>query len=50
MRYLAFLIPIFAFLGCSNTWHGAKEDTHHAYEWSKGKVHDGAEWVGKKTE
>ena len=51
MRYLAIFVTALIFLsGCSNTWHGVKEDTNNAYQWSKGKIHDGAEWVGEKTE
>ena len=50
MRYLAMIfVSLLFFAGCSNTWHGVKEDTHNAYQWSKDKVHDGAEWVGEKT-
>ncbi|MBQ7675820.1 MAG: hypothetical protein IJT33_05100 [Campylobacter sp.] len=51
MRYLViFVTALIFFSGCSNTWHGVKEDTNNAYQWSKGKIHDGAEWVGEKTE
>ena len=50
MRYLViFVTALIFFSGCSNTWHGVKEDTNNAYQWSKDKVHDGAEWVGEKT-
>ena len=50
MRYLAMVfVSLLFFVGCSNTWHGVKEDTNNAYQWSKDKVHDGAEWVGEKT-
>ncbi|MBQ3674743.1 MAG: hypothetical protein II923_04015 [Campylobacter sp.] len=50
MRYLViFVTALIFFGGCSNTWHGVKEDTNNAYRWSKDKVHDGAEWVGEKT-
>ena len=50
MRYLViFVTASIFFSGCSNTWHGVKEDTNNAYQWSKDKVHDGAEWVGEKT-
>ena len=51
MRYLAMIfVSLLFFAGCSNTWHGVKEDTSNASQWSKGKIHDGAEWVGEKTE
>jgi putative lipoprotein len=37
-------------VGCSNTWHGVKEDTHNAKEWTKEKINDGASYVKEKTE
>lgn len=46
----AILILAFIFSGCSNTWHGVKQDTKEAGEWTKEKVHDGATWVQEKTE
>ncbi|MBE9852851.1 hypothetical protein G6W42_09570 [Campylobacter concisus] len=47
-----FLIACVAFfaVGCSNTWHGVKEDTHNAKEWTKEKINDGASYVKEKTE
>lgn len=43
------ILSLTFFVGCSNTWHGAKKDTGNAYEWSKDKVNDGAGWVEEKT-
>ncbi len=48
MRYI-FCAFILLLCGCSNTWHGVKEDSKDAYEWSKEKVNQGASWVEKKT-
>ena len=51
MRYfLTLLCAAFFMVGCSNTWHGAKEDTGNAVEWSKDKVNKGATYVKEKTE
>ena len=51
MRYfLVLLCAAFFVVGCSNTWHGAKEDTGNAVEWSKDKVNKGATYVKEKTE
>ena len=51
MRYiLAALLALMVFSGCSNTWHGVKEDAHNAKEWTKEKVNDGATYVKEKTE
>ena len=36
--------------GSANTWHGVKEDTHNAKEWTKEKVNSGASYVKEKTE
>lgn len=41
---------VLSFGGCSNTWHGIKEDTNNAGQWTKEKVNDGATWVKEKTE
>lgn len=50
MRLLVYtLIALSFFVGCSNTWQGAKKDTNNVYEWSKSKVNDGASWVEEKT-
>lgn len=48
MRYLVAIL-ILIFFGCSNTWHGVKEDSKEAYGWSKKKVNQGANWVEEKT-
>lgn len=48
MRYIFFAF-ILLLCGCSNTWHGVKEDSKDAYEWSKEKVNQGASWVENKT-
>ena len=48
MRYIFFAF-ILLLCGCSNTWHGVKEDSKDAYEWSKEKVNQGASWVEDKT-
>lgn len=51
MHYiLAILSVAFFMVGCSNTWHGVKEDTNNAVEWSKEKVNSGATYVKEKTE
>ena len=51
MRYiLAALLALMVFSGCSNTWHGVKEDSHNAKEWTKEKINDGASYVKEKTE
>ncbi|MBR8461524.1 hypothetical protein KDD93_06390 [Campylobacter sp. faydin G-24] len=47
---LALCAVLFMLLGCSNTWHGIKEDTHNATQWTKEKVNDGASYVKEKTE
>lgn len=50
MRYVFIAIMSIIFLnGCSNTWHGVKEDTNDAVDWSKQKVNRGADWVEEKT-
>ena len=50
MRNLAFLFFGLVFLcGCANTWHGMKEDTNKAVDWSKEKINHGANWVEEKT-
>ena len=46
LYYFAFILLLY---GCSNTWHGVKEDSKSAYERSKSKVNHGASWVEKKT-
>ena len=51
MRYLLVLLSAALFMvGCSNTWHGVKEDTHNAKEWTKEKINDGATYIKEKTE
>jgi len=47
-----FLLPlvILAISGCSATWHGVKEDTTSATDWTKKKVNDSASYVKEKTE
>ena len=51
MRYLLMLLSAtFFMVGCANTWHGVKEDTNNAVEWSKEKVNKGASYVKEKTE
>ncbi|AGZ82561.2 hypothetical protein [Campylobacter fetus] len=49
MRYVFMTLIITAFLGCSSTWHGIKEDSNSAYQWSKKKVNQSADWVEEKT-
>ena len=44
------IIYCFFVVGCSNTWHGVKEDTNNAVEWSKEKVNKGASYIKEKTE
>ncbi|WP_199907278.1 hypothetical protein [Campylobacter concisus] len=51
MRNLFLSVCIAFFVaGCSNTWHGVKEDTHNAKEWTKEKINDGATYIKEKTE
>lgn len=50
MRFLSFIVACLFFVGCSNTWHGVKEDAHNAKEWTKEKVNSGASYIKEKTE
>ncbi|QCD44778.1 hypothetical protein [Campylobacter mucosalis] len=50
MKILSFLLAFVFFAGCSNTWHGIKEDTNNATEWTKEKVNSGATYIKEKTE
>ena len=51
MRILLLASCIAFFItGCANTWHGVKEDTHNAKEWTKEKINDGATYIKEKTE
>lgn len=51
MRFILSAFVALLFLtGCSSTWHGVKSDTKQNVEWTKDKVHNGAEWVSEKTE
>jgi hypothetical protein len=38
-----------AFSGCTATWHGVKEDSTSATDWTKQKVNEGAGYVQEKT-
>jgi len=49
-RLFVAIIILIAFGGCSNTWHGVKEDAGNAVDWSKEKINRGAGWVKEKTE
>ena len=52
-KSLTFIMVLFVVLmasGCSETWHGVKKDTSDNFNWSKGKVNDGAKSVEKKTD
>ncbi|WP_011992885.1 hypothetical protein [Campylobacter curvus] len=49
-KILLAVFATFFMMGCSNTWHGVKEDTHNAKEWTKEKINDGATYVKEKTE
>ncbi len=49
MRYILVLIAVLFFSGCA-TWEGIKQDTGAAFSWTKSKVHNGAEYIEKKTE
>lgn len=44
------LFAVFLITGCSATWSGVKQDTSDAWDWSKAKVHQGADYVKEKTE
>ena len=51
MKKLLLIVCVAFFaVGCSNTWHGVKEDSHNAKEWTKEKINDGASYVKEKTE
>ena len=51
MKHLLILaITAIGLSACSSTWHGVKEDTHNAKEWTKEKVNSGASYVKEKTE
>jgi uncharacterized lipoprotein YajG len=43
------IMSLALFTGCA-TWHGVKQDTSTAVEWSKEKVNKGADFVKEKTE
>ncbi len=47
-----FLLSLITLLlsGCTATWHGVKEDTNTATDWTKQKVNEGAGYVKEKTE
>ena len=49
-KLLLMVCMAFFVVGCSNTWHGVKEDSHNAKEWTKEKINDGASYVKEKTE
>lgn len=50
MKQSLFTITVLAlFTGCA-TWHGVKQDTSTAVEWSKEKVNQSAGFVKEKTE
>ena len=49
-KLLLIVCMAFFAVGCSNTWHGVKEDSHNAKEWTKEKINDGASYVKEKTE
>ena len=51
MRFiLSAFLELFFLTGCSSTLHVLKMYTKQNVEWTKDKVHDGAEWVSDKTE
>jgi hypothetical protein len=51
MKFIALsLVTLIAFLGCSATVKGVKEDTSNAVDWTKKKVNDAATAVKEKTE
>ncbi|MDR2081501.1 MAG: hypothetical protein LBP54_06400 [Campylobacteraceae bacterium] len=51
MKRIACLLMTALFLaGCSNTWHGMKNDAQAAADWTKEKVNQGASYVKEKTE
>ena len=43
-------IAVFLITGCSATWSGVKQDTSDAWDRTKYKVHQGADYVREKTE
>lgn len=49
MKFILTAFFFVMFLGCSSTWQGVKDDSKNAAEWTKSKVHNGAEWVSEKT-
>ena len=51
MKIVSFMfVCMLFFVGCSNTWHGVKEDTNNAAQWTKEKINSGASYVKEKTE
>ncbi|MCR4942180.1 MAG: hypothetical protein K5978_05270 [Campylobacter sp.] len=50
MRNLLLVLAFLFLSACSNTWHGVKEDTNNAAEWTKEKINNGATYVKEKTE
>ena len=51
MKSLWLVATLMCFLlsGCS-TWNGVKQDAKDGADWTKEKIHKGAEYVKEKTE
>jgi len=49
MKYIFMALIIFLVSGCA-TWNGVKQDTKTGANWTKGKVHEGAAYIEKKTQ
>ena len=53
-KLLLIVCMAFFAVGCSSTWHGVKEDSYNAKEWTKEKINEkvnsGASYVKEKTE
>jgi len=49
MKQIVLILMVVLFSGCA-TWQGVKKDSSDSWEWTKGKVNNGAEYVKEKTE
>lgn len=44
------IASLFLLCGCTATWSGVKQDSSDAWQWTKQKVNEGADYVREKTE
>ncbi|MDX1810079.1 MAG: hypothetical protein R3331_11120 [Sulfurospirillaceae bacterium] len=49
MKYILIAVTVLFMSGCA-TWEGIKQDTKTGVNWTKEKLHNGANYVEKKTE